>query len=87
MTKEEIFDNYSHVDINELGQLKGCDYMDSNDFDKAAEEYAKQIAIDFAEWIRQNVSESDVPPLWYYPGEGEFTTAALFVEFLKQYNQ
>jgi hypothetical protein len=51
---DEIFDKYSHVDRNEQGNLCGPDFMDSDDFNKAAREYGKQQAIAFAEWIHQN---------------------------------
>ena len=54
MTKEEIFDKYSNVDKDEKGRLIGADFMDSNDFYKAADEYAGHQVVAFQKWTNLN---------------------------------
>lgn len=82
--RQEIFDKEVgeyHRTLSPLNYSNVCNAMD---------EYAKQVAIDFGEWLSDH-------PLILQPssGTGDWigldlktqTTADLFTQFLKQYNQ
>lgn len=92
MTKEEILIN--KMPFNEAGEtIADANWNVLVKYDTAIEamdEYAKQVAIDFGEWLSDH-------PLILEPSSGTGywigldckiqTTADLFTQFLKQYNQ
>lgn len=54
-TKEAIFADHANIYVDDFGDL-----MDSNDFSYAADEYAEQEGIAFADWLDLNSDENDI---------------------------
>lgn len=95
MTKEAIL--HKHVKFfNHKGEVaaEGIDTLTPESaIYKAMDEYAKQIAIEFADWTQKNYWEKDDDGYWYKwmlrskIEDPSYTTAQLFQQFLKDKNK
>jgi len=51
------------------------------------EEYAKEVAMDFANWIRYAQVKQSAQQEWYYKGKCYYSTEAIFEEYFETKNK
>lgn len=87
MNKEAIIGKYDGVQY----KSGSFDFFYSEgDAKKAMDEYAKQVAIDFGKWLRENTTQFrnfDRLEYFYHLNKVDYSIEDIYAEFLKQYNQ